>query len=91
MHEQSLIKNLLGKIYQLSALERKTPLAATIQLGALCHLSAEHFREHFVRETSGTRLAGMRLRIQEMRDIDSPCAQDVVLASLEFADSDGAR
>lgn len=88
MHEQSLITSLLRKIHELSAEENKIPVAATIQLGALAHISASHLREHFELETAGTPLWKLQLHIEEITDIHCPNAQDIVLASLEFEDGD---
>lgn len=85
MHEQSLIRNLVEKIHRLAATERGTLVAAKLRLGALAHISADHLREHFERETSGTALAGLQLKIEEQPDINHAEAQDIILDSLEFA------
>lgn len=88
MHEHSLIKNLLDKINQLAEQQQGRKIAAVnIQLGALAHISAAHFREHFEHETAGTALADIRLKIEELADINHPRAQDIVLESIEFEES----
>lgn len=88
MHEHSLIKNLLHTMAELATQENGAIVGATIQLGALSHISAEHFREHFVHETAGTGLEGINLNIIALDDIHHPLAQDIVLQSLEFAVAD---
>ncbi|WP_226661502.1 hydrogenase/urease maturation nickel metallochaperone HypA [Microbulbifer aggregans] len=88
MHEQSLIQNLVDKIHRLAASERGTLVGATLRLGALAHISADHLREHFERETNGTALEGLQLKIEELHDINHAEAQDIVLDSLEFEGCD---
>lgn len=88
MHEQSLIKNLVGTIQQLAAKENATVLGAKLRLGALAHISADHLRDHFEQETDGTALQGLRLVIEEQSDIHHPEAQDIILESLEFRKPD---
>ncbi len=90
MHEQSLMKDLIGKIHQLTALENKQLMAVNIELGELAHISASHLREHFEREVAGTALQSVQVNIKEVSGIDHPQAQDIILESLEFADSDGS-
>ena len=89
MHEQSLIKNLVEKIHHIAAGEKGSLLAAKLRLGALAHISAEHLREHFERETRGTSLEGLQLDIEELSDIHHEDAQEIVLDSLEFASDRG--
>jgi hydrogenase nickel incorporation protein HypA/HybF len=88
VHEHSLINNLLDKIQHLAATEDGRLIAAKLRLGALAHISAEHLREHFERATAGTKLAGLSLVIEEQSDIHHPEAQDIILDSLEFDQSD---
>ena len=88
MHEQSLIRNLVDKIHSLAGAERGRLIAARLRLGALAHISAEHLREHFEQETSGTPLEGLRLLIEEHTDIHHAEAQEIILDSLEFEERD---
>lgn len=88
MHEQSLIKNLVETIHRLASHESGKLVAARLRLGALAHISAEHLREHFERETAGTPLEGLRLQIEELSDIYHVEAQEIILDSLEFDGSD---
>ena len=85
MHEHSLIRNLLGKIDELAEQQKGRKIVAiNVQLGALAHISADHFREHFEHETAGTHLADIQLNVEELADINHPRAQDIVLESIEF-------
>jgi hydrogenase nickel incorporation protein HypA/HybF len=54
-----------------------------VRLGALSHFSAEHFREHFEQSSRGTFAENATLEIEMSADIADPCAQDVVLESID--------
>lgn len=84
MHEMSLISNLLNKIETI-AQEQQAPRVsrATVRLGALSHISADHFREHFVEGTKGTIAEGAQLDIEVSDDINDPNAQDILLLSVD--------
>ncbi|WHI47196.1 hydrogenase/urease maturation nickel metallochaperone HypA [Microbulbifer sp. EKSA008] len=89
MHEQNLIKNLIDKIQELASDEPGRPIGVRLRLGALAHMSAAHLREHFDREILGTSLEGIKLEIDELKDINHKEAQDVILESLKFEETDG--
>ncbi|WP_413665816.1 hydrogenase/urease maturation nickel metallochaperone HypA [Microbulbifer sp. CNSA002] len=89
MHEQNLIKNLINKIQELASDEPGRPIGVRLRLGALAHMSAAHLREHFDREILGTSLEGIKLEIDELKDINHKEAQDVILESLKFEETDG--
>ncbi|WP_444935881.1 hydrogenase/urease maturation nickel metallochaperone HypA [Microbulbifer sp. JMSA004] len=89
MHEQNLIKNLIDKIQELASDEPGRPIGVRLRLGALAHMSAAHLREHFDREILGTSLEGIKLEIDELKDINHKEAQDVILESLKFEEIDG--
>jgi len=55
----------------------------TVKLGALSHISPDHFREHFVHGARGTIAEGARLTLEIGHDPGDPRAQDVVLDCLE--------
>ena len=88
MHEQSLINNLLDKINRVARAEEGRLISAKLRLGALAHISPEHLREHFQQATAGTQLEGLQLYIEEQPDIHHAEAQDIILDSLEFEQSD---
>ncbi|WP_288129099.1 hydrogenase/urease maturation nickel metallochaperone HypA [Microbulbifer sp.] len=88
MHEQSLIRSLVEKIYLMAAKQQGRLVEVRLRLGALAHISADHLREHFEQETMGTQLEGLRLQIEAQSDIHHPEAQDIILESLEFEQGD---
>lgn len=84
MHEMSLISNLLSKIETIAQQQNADKVVAVkVRLGALAHISADHFREHFEQGTQGTVAAGARLAIDMSEDIHDPHAQDILLESVE--------
>jgi hydrogenase nickel incorporation protein HypA/HybF len=85
MHEFSLIKDLLRKIQSIAGCNKVVSVKVT--LGALAHISAEHFREHFVEAAAGTIAEGARLEIEQLTDETDPRAQDVLLDSVELEES----
>jgi hydrogenase nickel incorporation protein HypA/HybF len=85
MHEFSLLKGIMQKIEHISAQEggaRVTLVRVTI--GALAHISPEHFREHFEHAAKGGVAEGAELEIQENMDQDDPMAQEIVLESVDI-------
>ena len=83
MHELSLLSDLLRKITSV-AQEQNAEKVVSIQvkLGALCHLSAAHFREHFAHATCGTVAEGAQLELEVLTDQTDPNAQEIVLESV---------
>lgn len=87
MHEMSLMADLMLKI-ETVAMEHGAGRVARvkIKLGALSHFSPEHFRDHFVHASRGTRAEGATLDVVESDDTCDPRAQDVMLESVEVAE-----
>jgi hydrogenase nickel incorporation protein HypA/HybF len=84
VHEASLIANLLRQITAIMQQQGTgRVVGVTVKLGALSHISPEHFREHFVHGARGTMAEGVRLTLEIGHDPGDPCAQDVVLDCLE--------
>ena len=54
-----------------------------VKLGALSHISAEHFREHFEADATGTITEGARLDIERQTDERDPHAQEILLDWVE--------
>jgi hydrogenase nickel incorporation protein HypA/HybF len=84
MHEASLMTNLMRRIEAAAATEsaaRVTGIA--VWIGALSHMSAEHFAEHFQRAASGTMADGARLDVTISDDTSHANAQDILLESVE--------
>jgi hydrogenase nickel incorporation protein HypA/HybF len=87
MHEASLIRNLIRKITVVAQTQGAGRVAGVrIRLGALSHISPEHFREHFRHGTRGTVAEGARLEIETMTATDDPYAQEVILDSIDVED-----
>jgi len=87
MHEMSLMRDLLRKIETLAAEQNALRVTAVgVRIGALAHISAEHFREHFIDGTRGSIAAGARLDIEMNTDTSDPHAQDILLTQIEVED-----
>lgn len=84
MHELSLIRDLLRKIEQIAAEQQASRVVAVgVRIGALAHISADHFREHFVDGVRGTLADGARLDIETGTDTGEPQAQSIVLTRID--------
>ncbi|WP_024328588.1 hydrogenase maturation nickel metallochaperone HypA [Thioalkalivibrio sp. ALR17-21] len=84
MHEHSLMADLLRKIEQVAAdnnAERVTRVR--VWLGALSHITPEHFREHFEDGTRGTLAEGAELEVETSDDDTHPEAQQILLRNLD--------
>ena len=88
MHETALVRDVVRRINDLAqGTNARRVTGAKIWLGALSHLSAEHFREHFTLEARDTPAAGAVLDIQVSDDPDHPQAQNVRLLSVDLDES----
>lgn len=84
MHEASLMRNLMRKIDELAKTEGAGKVTTVrVWLGALSHMSPEHFREHFDQASKQTIAEGAILDIETSTDIDDPNGQDLLLRSIE--------
>ena len=84
MHEASLMRSLMRKIESLAATEGGHRVTTVrVWLGALSHMSAAHFQEHFDQASKATVAEGALLEIEESADIDDPNAQGLLLRSIE--------
>jgi len=87
MHEASLMKDLMRKIDAVAREQNaRRVLGVSVRLGALSHMSAAHFREHFDVASEGTLAAGAELKIEVLTDTTDPHAQEILLESVEVAD-----
>ena len=84
MHELSLIRNLLNKLEMIAIENDAKIVSIKIRLGALAHISSEHFREHFV-AMAKDKLKNAKLEIYIAKDIDAN-AQDIMLESVALAE-----
>ena len=84
MHEMSLIADLVAKLNEVAQAQNSERVTRVgVALGALSHISADHFREHFVEGTRGSVAEGAELDIRVETDMDAPDAQDIRLTSVE--------
>jgi hydrogenase nickel incorporation protein HypA/HybF len=85
MHEASLMKDLMRKLDEIAAGERASRIVGiSVWLGALSHMSAEHFAEHFEQAAAGTLAEGAKLDVTVSDDVDDAHAQDIRLESVEL-------
>lgn len=85
MHETALVRDIVQRMIELVASSgARRVTRAKLWLGALSHLSAHHFREHFVVEARGTVAAGAALDFEVSDDPNDPHAQQVRLESVEI-------
>lgn len=86
MHEFSLMADLLRKIEQLAKdADADKVTAVKVKLGALSHITPEHFREHFEEAIVGTVAEGAEFDVEQCDDEHDPNAQDILLESVDIA------
>ncbi|MFN0123187.1 MAG: hydrogenase/urease maturation nickel metallochaperone HypA [Blastocatellia bacterium] len=87
MHELSLIADLLRKIEAISREQGSRRVTGVkVRIGALAHISADHFRDHFTHAVHGTVAEGAWLETETLTDIADPHAQEILLDSVEVED-----
>ena len=65
MHEHAILRSLMKEITRIAAAEGARRVTAVhVHLGALSHLTEEHFREHFAIESRGTPAEGAALSVE---------------------------
>ncbi len=86
MHEHSLMNDLMSKILGLAEKERGDQVTkVSVKLGALSHMSAEHFKEHFDIASKGTIAENATIDAEESQDMNDPNAQTILLKSIDVA------
>ena len=84
MHELSLMNDLFKKIKQIADNENASKvIKVNIELGALAHISPDHFREHFDEMRSGSIAEEAVLEVTLNSDIHHERAQDITLLSID--------
>ena len=84
MHESLSLPICSGKIEAVSQEnDNAKVLRVKVKLGALSHISPDHFREHFEHGVKNTLIEGAKLDIEVLKDINDPCAQEIILDSIE--------
>jgi hydrogenase nickel incorporation protein HypA/HybF len=84
MHEQALMRDVLGRVEAVARAEGATRVTLVrVRLGALSHFTPEHFGEHFEDAARGTVADGAAVVATLEDDITDPLAGDVLLESVE--------
>lgn len=87
MHEHSLMNDLMAKIEAVvKENNAKRAVAVDVWLGALSHMSPDHFTEHYLESSAGTCAEGAKLNITMSDDINDPNAQQILLSNIEVED-----
>lgn len=87
MHEYGLIINLFNKIDEV--VKRENAQYANkvhVELGALAHISPDHFKAHFDEMRKNTVAEKAQLIITENLDKQHPHAQEIRLVSVDVSD-----
>ena len=84
MHEHALMTDLMRQVKEIAAQEgARRVVKVSVWLGALSHMSAHHFGEHFADAAAGSLAEGAELECFASEDIRDPRALDVVLKGIE--------
>lgn len=84
MHEASLMTDLMHQLQKIADTEKAERITEVhVWLGALSHMSREHFTEHFETAAKGTIAEGANLKITVSDDPDDPNAQTIILEGVE--------
>lgn len=87
MHEYHLMNKLMNKILVLADEQQASKVTkVSVKLGALSHMSAPHFKEHFDEAAKGTIAENAEIEAEESQDIYDPNAQVVLLKSIDIAE-----
>jgi hydrogenase nickel incorporation protein HypA/HybF len=85
MHERALMERVVRQVLAIAAAEAATRVTAVrVRLGALSHMTPEHFADHFREAAKGTIAEGARIRAILDTDIHAPHAQGVLVESIEI-------
>ncbi|MGO9359525.1 MAG: hydrogenase/urease maturation nickel metallochaperone HypA [Xanthobacteraceae bacterium] len=85
MHETGIVRDLVRRLEAVARdAAAKRVVGVAVRLGALSQFSPGHFREHFDEEIRGTLAEGAALRILTSEDAADPCAQDVMIESIDL-------
>ena len=85
MHEASLMRGLMRRIDEVALAEGAARVTGiSVWLGALSHMSEDHFAEHFAQASAGTVAEGAALSVTLSDDEGDPRAGDILLESVEI-------
>ena len=84
MHERALMTDLMRQILETAEGEKaRRVVGVSVLIGALSHMSPDHFGEHFGRAAAGTIAEGAKLDVATSDDINHADAADVLLKGIE--------
>ena len=85
MHDRAIFEDLMKKIEQIATGEGATRVRTIhVSLGALSHMNAHHFREHFDEVAPGTLAEDAEIKATLQTDTTAEDAQGIRLTSLEL-------
>lgn len=85
MHDQALFRDLMSKIQEIAKREGAVSVRTIhVSLGALSHMDADHFREHFDEVAPGTIAENAEIKATLETDTTADDAQGIRLTSLEL-------
>lgn len=80
MHEAAMMADLTARLDRLAADEGSVRIVRLeVWLGALSHMTPEHFRQHFAESSRGTAAEGAAVECVASGDIHHPNAAGVLL------------
>lgn len=86
MHEKSVMDSVMRAIEQLAQDEKvKKITVVRVRLGALSHMSKEHFQEHFTIAAKGTIAENAVVEAEVSEDLNDPGAKDILIRSIDVA------
>ena len=84
MHEHALMNDLMRRVRAAAEDEKASRVTGiSVWLGALSHMSPEHFREHFDQAAAGTLAEHAAIEVTLSDDIHDPNATSVLLQGVE--------
>jgi len=84
MHEHALMNDVMREILKTAAAENaRTVTGVSVWLGALSHMTPQHFAEHFADAAAGSIAAGATITATTSTDIHHPRATGVVIEGIE--------
>jgi len=84
MHDRAMMADLMRRILQAADAEgARAVTGISVRLGALSHMTPDHFREHFDEVAAGTIAAGAAVTATVSPDIRDPHAEGVLLENVE--------
>jgi len=90
MHEFALMNGLMKQIYTIMSEHNATRVKSVrVRLGALAHISPDHFREHFAESSRGGPAEYAELFIQVDTNPHDPLAQEILLESIDVENGEG--